>query len=509
MSLLTLLKTIFTPVDKDKIEIEDNLQSFKISYRFQKNPSIKIHDLINLFSATAPESVNLKIKRNELLSFEFEETTEEFIQENFSYLERAVFVHNEDNDDLSVEYVLNKTEKNGVTVVYDPNRFLESVTKKLPLSKLLEIVKSKLEANQKIGFEFHKSVNKRYLKHSIETTHIFYGERADLQSKEYKNDIVKEFCHYDSYLSYPFKPEVFHLLKSGSNEKINDLFSKLCLTFCVTSIFDVSSFSGESLTYKLNGYKSYNTQVSFNNINTEHLDQYYKIYNWVYSEESKVSDRIELARNIISLFLEEDTLRLKKDAYHSILSSYKTYLKKNVKTYIELRKNIQDELSWISQKSSEIVNNHLSNLYKSLFTFISLFISIIVLRVLKTGNSNNIISFDAYVISVGFLLLPIIFLFFSNSILKSEKNRLKRKYNNLKDRYLDVLAKEDIESILESNGNADGEFEYEISYIDEMQLRYNMMWVISIVLLFIIISIVYSTSHPLFKWILYTVLYLT
>jgi hypothetical protein len=170
----------------------------------------------------------------------------------------------------------------------------------------------------------------------------------------------------------------------------------------------------------------------------------------------------------------------------SIKSAYKTYLKENVGRYLEIRNKIFDELSWVSQKSSEIVEKYLTNYQRSIFTFLSFFVSVFILRVLKTTEFTNIFSKDATILSFAFLFISIVYLYFSRWNLNKEKDRLKRKYKNIKNRYKDLLIDKDIEKILDN----DSEFNYEISFIEKRLKGYTILWIITlIILLFSVLTI--------------------
>jgi hypothetical protein len=70
--------------------------------------------------------------------------------------------------------------------------------------------------------------------------------------------------------------------------------------------------------------------------------------------------------------------------------------------------------------------------------------------------------------------------------LSVEKNRLKRKYQNLKERFKYLLVQKDIDNILKD----DSEFKYELSYIKKRFNIYLYLWIVTIVILLAVIIIV-------------------
>jgi len=63
-----------------------------------------------------------------------------------------------------------------------------------------------------------------------------------------------------------------------------------------------------------------------------------EIFDWVYTD-GNYTDKIGLARNLISIHLKNDNLlTLDEGTIHSLESGYDIYLKDNVKQYIEIKK---------------------------------------------------------------------------------------------------------------------------------------------------------------------------
>ena len=305
-----------------------------------------------------------------------------------------------------------------------------------------------------------------------------------MQNPSVKRDIkkIKENCHFGNIEEFPFLPDFFHINNPEiSHNSITDKLTVLGSLFSIISLFDITSINENKLFYKLNGYKTFEGNIEINNSFLECSTTYYEIYDWVYSSDGNTTDKIGLVRNILSIYLEDDITKLDKNILVSIKSAYKTYLKENVGKYLEIRNKIFDELSWVSQKSSEIVEKYLSNYQKSIFTFLSFFVSVFIIRVLKTGDFVNVFSKDATILSFAFLVISAIYLCFSKWTLNKEKYRLKRKYLNIKNRYKDLLIDKDIEKILDN----DKEFDYEISFINKRHKAYTKLWVITLVILLI------------------------
>ena len=85
--------------------------------------------------------------------------------------------------------------------------------------------------------------------------------------------------------------------------------------------------------------------------------------------------------------------------------------------------------------------------------------------------------------ALGLLLLSFLFLLFSIWILSLEKKRINQKYNNIKDRSLDLLLKEDIDIILKN----DNEYNDEIEFLDKRKNLYIKLWASTLIIFLVVL----------------------
>lgn len=305
-------------------------------------------------------------------------------------------------------------------------------------------------------------------------------------------DSIKTNCHYGSSSDFTFLPEDFRLLaRSKKFNEFNVLFDKISLFQCIISLFDITSSENDLLFYKLSGYKTINGRLEFKNAQTNSFVEYYDIYEWAY-EGGNLSDKIGLARNIVSIHLTDvNSIELKGNPFVSIKSGFEIYLKQNIKQYIEIRNKITDQLLEFNKRANSIVETFTSNFQKSIFTFLSFFASVFVLRILSKGDSANILTPDATILSFGFLAIAVIFLVFSVWELTKQKERFVKSYNNLKERYADLLLEGDIKKIL----NNDKDYNEDVEFIDQKKQKYIQMWIITLVIFFIVILWLFYISN--------------
>ncbi len=480
MNLFNTILKSFIPNQQEEVKAFDKFTTCSVTYNisnFKQFDKVVLNEITSLISEVDKFNLSFKIGENDEISLKKNEDCSIFYQEIIN--ERTIV------EDESVLFTLEikKTTKASINI-YDYKSF-NDFWKTTPIIDLLTLFKNNQLSNGQIVFVLLESEICSFYSQNI----IFSSK--PITNNSALNNTISENCHFGNIKEFPFNPYFFYLIKRPlKDDSISEILDKMSLMFCIISIFDITIIKASILYYKLNGYKSFEDYIAIDNLNKNLNEIYFKIFDWIYSENSKISDKIGLTRNIISLSFKEGDISITESVYLSIQSAYKTYLKDNISKYIEIRNKIFDELGWISQKAGEIIGNYLSNYQKSIFTFLSFFISVFLLRFLSNNKTEYVFSKDVTIFSLAFLLLSIFYLIFSLWNIHLEKKRLIRKYNNLINRYTDLLDINDIKRILKNNE----EFNYELYFIDRRKLIYTILWIITIIIL---ISAVLSISNYL------------
>ncbi len=299
---------------------------------------------------------------------------------------------------------------------------------------------------------------------------------------------LKDFCSYNC--KYLFLPEDFHVINNGNNNNdIIELFNRLELLYCSIFLFDVIEID-DQIKYKLNGYKSIYHNIDFASINISSHEVYFKIYQWVYNEGNLI-DKIGLARNILSLNFKKEDMSILESTFEAVLSSYKIYQKQNIKQYIEIRNKISDQLFEIQNKADKFVDNFIDSYKKSIFIVLSFFISVVVIRAISNANIAKGFNFEVIMLSYSLIIVSIIVMFYNRWEIKEQLERYTLFYNNLKERYKDLLEDSDIKRIL----NNDKDFNDNITFIIRKRRKYTYVWVLSAIVLSIGITIIYISNN--------------
>ncbi len=480
MNILEIILNIFTPTSEQKTQISEKFTSFKIKFPISNFLTFDLDLLPELFTII-PEndnfSLSLKIDENEPI-YLTKTNILEFREQIFK--ERKIY----ENEPVIINLEITKVTSSFINI-YNFKSF-EKFWNEISLPNLLKLLKLHQTDFNRNDFIILESDIKGFNSNNISFS------KSIISNPQKQKCFISENCHFGNRQDYPFDAKYFHVIQDFEIEcPIINKLSNLCLLFSIISIFDITTLTESEFYYKLNGYKSFEDTIVFDKLDIELTAIYFKISNWIYTENSNVCDKIGLTRNILSLSFQNNSLAIPDSIFLSIQSGYKAYLQENISKYIEIRNKIVDELSWISQKSGEIATNFLNNYQKSIFTFLSFFISVFLLRFLK-DSEIAIFSKEVTLFSYGFLLLSVIFLVFSLLNLKTEKERLSRKYQNIKNRYLDLLDENDIKRILKN----DEEFNYELAYIKKRKNQYTLLWILTI----IVLGLIVFTVSDFYNW---------
>ena len=125
---------------------------------------------------------------------------------------------------------------------------------------------------------------------------------------------------------------------------------------------------------------------------------------------------------------------------------------------------------------------------------ITFFFSAIAIKVLGSGNFVNVFTLDTTVLAIVFLLGSYLYYFVAKWEVQQQRIRFVDSYTNLKERYTDILEKEDIQRIL----NDDKEFNADLNFIDGKLKNYSNLWKWFLIILLVgtlFLFITYNLAH--------------
>lgn len=248
-------------------------------------------------------------------------------------------------------------------------------------------------------------------------------------------------------------PDDFHLNVTTSNNDLDALFNNLCVCACVLNLADISEFNssgdGNTINFKLNGYKTITGAVHPEARPANAVHDWYKIYEWVYSEGG-ISDKLGIARNIMSLHWKGSmTDFVESGVLISIRSGYEIYLKRNVEQYIAVKNKLNDYLGDVLDKAHKLADGFADKFEKNVTAFVSFFITSILAKVLTDSSFVGVFNRPVAVIGLVIVAGSALHLILSIYVFNKDKEYIESETNSLKDRYSDLLDKAEIEKIFQ------------------------------------------------------------
>lgn len=246
---------------------------------------------------------------------------------------------------------------------------------------------------------------------------------------------IRENVYWGNLDVYKLTPLYFHITQRSNVENIfQETFDVLSAVFSLCSILDIVSLNAKDgkLVYKLCGYKNINGELNIDNSfsllkNTE--NEYFKIFRWIYIGEGNKTDKIGIARNVLSLFIANDNIAIEDNVFISIQSSFKTYLKENLDKYVAIRNQIYQELDAIISLSSAVKKDFLEGFKHNLLACITFFFSTIVLEVLG-GNSKSYFLFtkEVCILCYAVFFISFLYLLWMRGDIEVEKKNISNRY---------------------------------------------------------------------------------
>lgn len=296
-----------------------------------------------------------------------------------------------------------------------------------------------------------------------------------------------------------FTPDDFYLItQENINENIKEFFDSVSLFLSMIFLADTIKVKDNILEYKIYGYRNMHKSKSL--LDIENLSRisrdFFSIYQWSYEQNSNVSERIGMTRNVLSLFTNgDDIFTSSESALPSIKSSFEIYLKENVDKYIEVLNQVVLLLNDLKKQSIEIANSYtqdFKNNFIALFTFL---VSTILFNTISSDGIENIFTEDITHITLAFLLISVVYWLISRAELNKKIEKLENNYKRNKDYYKPILDSADIERIFNSTQYLDEDKKS----IKDTEKLINILWLSSLGVLFVMVFLI--GDSPIFETI--------
>ncbi len=458
-NLVHIFESIFEK-SKFKCIVSDVFEKATFSLKFWEYDSVSNINSLSEFLSSYTDDWTLFILLNDETISSFDS---KFIYDFTKSLNEIQLL---EGDVLELKLVIYKKNNSTTVNVYNSKSFEDWLESRSAI-EVLNVVLNQIKKNGYVNFNYIDNPSA-----------LLFSKRIRINSLKSVDDLPRTYLEYFNFnqnTEYPFIANDFEIENTPNiDSSISVHLGKLQNLFSLTSLFDNSYLENGILNFQLKGYKFLKSKIRISDLNQDY-DTYSNITSWIYSENANIADKLGISRNILSLEIDNDNLIISNKVFQSILSAHKIYLKENVAKYLEVRTKINNDLNEILKEIRSSLQELSQNYQKSNFLYLSFFISVFVLRTLMKNDFEDIFTTDATVIFFALLSISFLYLAYTIWVVCSLRNRVKKRYENVKAKNLDVLNKNDIKRIL----NNDSEFDDEICNFNLKLTIYVILWILT------------------------------
>jgi hypothetical protein len=499
MSILTKLDFL-SPLDT---ETEENFSMYSERFKVSRDKLINIYDnqnFIKIFnSIVSTDTTQICIDD----AYNDSKITFNNINDLDTCFDDFDIDIQDENSNFIIRIEIEKEINNATINIYSFKTFCNWITTNNNIDSLFSKLQILNNINESICFHILDEDNHCFYSDKF----IFYSNINNIKNiiNNYPNKKKllikqKEHCHFADMSIVEFIPNDFKLIEYSSKQSINELFDKICFLLTLTFIADISEIQKDNLNklfYKIHGYKSVNDILDFNSIDTNSLEEYYKIYNWIYINDSNssISDKLGIARNLITLHLQDNKFcQLDNNTYNSIESNYKIYLKENVQQYLEVKKQVSSFIYDMSMKAENYTYTFMDTFKTNFLIFISYFISIIIVTAIDKGKFINIFSTEVTVITLMMLFISWYYKKITIDDINAKIGRFKSRYKLLKKRYKDILEDDNLKELFSNDEEYNNDIDYMTNNLDNItKLWDRTIWSFSFIAIFF--CVIHDTNN--------------
>lgn len=493
---------LFSDNTVDLASISENFDEVKITYflNIERFPEITIYGKI-LGALNPRDTFHLSVVNEGEVVENFTNRSDKEFSDYIELLEGNLTV----GDYIEVIFTIEKKIIENKLSVYFKDEFIQYLNS-LSFLVFLNVVEGCLNKSFLI-LEYQES-NSNEIEFATKTISFVSKDKIfekDSVEDELRSELIHRatsLCHWDIENSTILPEDLFPTISNSSNNALPEIFKKVCLLYTSMFIFDYVSIKEKSFSYKLNGFKTFGEQINTVKIDdveldTSSFDLLFNIYKWIYNG-GNTPDKLSIARNIISLNFDPKTLNISNTCYDAILSNHRIYERQNVRQYIEVRNKLSEILIDLQDKIDKIVNSFVNDYKKNIITLLSFFISVIAIRVISKGDFIGGFTTEIIILSYSFLLISIGIMIYSRWEFSKRIEMFDKHYIQLKERYKELLSSDELNKIFDDCNPKNKESR---SFIHEQKRLYTILWICSVALLAISITVILFNNHSKFTFL--------
>lgn len=316
----------------------------------------------------------------------------------------------------------------------------------------------------------------------LEHRAIIYDRESIIKAKEL-------YCNYIGKSIIEFLPTDFYFINNTNlPNKLKGIFNRICLALSLIYLCDTSKNDDDNIEIRIVGYKTIASIVDLraNKYDRMQINALVELYQWVYSSETSIADKLGIARNILSLHVKDnDISSLDSSLLLSARSNYEIYLKRNVEKYIEIANQQALFINDISDNISNISNDFIEGFKRNLTGVVTFIFTTLVLNVISTGEISNIFTKEISAITVVLIILSVAYMISSEFDANGSFKKVTKKYERNKVLYSSIIDAADLNRILDN----DSYYKFEKESFENILKHWKNMWIFTNVLLIVMVFI--------------------
>lgn len=465
--------------------IRETIELFSNEILLESGEKIETHHILPYFdSLISHDALKISVTIDEIDPSPFviqeRDDLDEVLQQN---------EHIDENSETRIKIEIIKNSNNSINI-YNLEYFIKYL-EELTLIQILTVFSRYNRFNSKIPIVFNEDENNKL------STNLFCTENS---SKEISNSLKQErlenlnlVTNTSGISTFNFIPEDFRVtVFSDSSKGLKIIFDKIAIFLSISFISDWSELNNNELHFKILGYKKIDITIPFIH-KIRNPEIFFKIYRWIFeSGNGSIEDKLGIARNIISRFIKNNIqeLFLDEDAYSSIITSYKIYLKENVEKYIETKNKVAELTTELSIKISDMNHFIVNNFKNNNFTIVGYFISLFIFNSISF-KQTTIFTKHTFAISVIVLIISRLYLYLTSIQIKKDIELNKKYFISVKSIYKDLFDEAELDNLFSMEFFTSSSKEVEKSF-----KTYHNIW-ISELYLVLLVSILLTFSKEI------------
>lgn len=372
---------------------------------------------------------------------EYDECVEVFsLSDGFNWYLVSECLDEIDSETAGFELHIQKSSTSEIMTVYSWKAFFEYI-ENLNLFELLNWIWKLIERCGKmvlyvpLGEELYVETKSMIVSSKMED--VDYKEKISAQERDKIVKKVRENVYVKDDRLISLIPEDFEIIESRGNNEFTSVLNHLQLVLCIACLSNYTEIKEYSVRYDMRGYKLVDGEYCIRDAKdvSQTSGVLYKIVQWVYVDDFNVIDKCNIVRNILSLYIRKSWLEIGQEAYTAIISGYKVYLKSSVDNYLQIKNEVVDKITDISEKIVLVAESISTRVRNNLLALASFFITTLVVNTISTEKIENIFTKDITVLSYVFMIISFGYLLLCNWEMKKQKEKIQKIYESSKQLY--------------------------------------------------------------------------